>query len=82
MIHSALLKECDDLYDFEKMEINEELLSLRLRLIKDKYSSELSDFIQTMVEFDEDKRLNYEQLIKLISGLSVRNGAKFKEVTN
>ncbi len=48
--------------------------------LKDKCGSELSEFIKIMVEFDEDKRLDYEQLLKLIKCLNVRNGAKFKEV--
>ncbi len=45
--------------------------------LKDKYGSELSEFFKIMVGLDEDKRLDYEQLLGLINGLNVRNGAKF-----
>lgn len=81
-IHAALLKECDDLYDFDNMEIKEDLLSQKLNLIRDKYGSTLSEFLKLMVEFDEEKRPDYENLIKMMSGLNVRNGRKFKEVWN
>lgn len=64
ILEAATLKSTADLYDFEHGVFKKEILLALVEEVRRAYSDTFTKFLEKMLEFDQDKRSEAEELIK------------------
>jgi len=62
LLAAATLERPEDLYDYDDLKFNHELLKERIELLKDRYSAFTSDLITSMLEEDPAARPSFSEL--------------------
>jgi len=82
MLECATLERSLDIYDFENLKLDAELLSERLMETKHKYSPRIFHLITKMLHFDEDKRPDFIELKQYLNEGKKCNESRFDSNVN
>ena len=69
VLHAATLTDCDEFFNWKKCKLDIDALQNRVNSLRDRYSPQFQDFIESMLTMDEGKRPSAAFLLGHLTGL-------------